>query len=86
MQKNWRLGGAVVGAAIVLGLGWWLGSPLFSDKMANEAAPGMIQKGMAQDEMMPAGDMAPAEKMPADNMAEEEMMSADDMAEDEMMP
>ncbi|HYG60588.1 MAG TPA: DM13 domain-containing protein [Symbiobacteriaceae bacterium] len=50
MQKRTKMGIVAIGVAGVLGVGWWLGSPLFLDRMVNEPVPEMeaIAPGMAE--------------------------------------
>lgn len=51
MQKGWKVGLAAVVAGLVLGAGWWLGSPLFLDRTVSEAAPGAMSDMGAKDSM-----------------------------------
>lgn len=38
-KRNWFRAAALVGAVVVVAVGWWLGSPLFLDKEVNEEFP-----------------------------------------------
>lgn len=53
MTKGWRIGVATVAGGLILGAAWWLGSPLFLNRMVDEAAPGTMMK----DDMMKKDDM-----------------------------
>ncbi|MDP5273707.1 DM13 domain-containing protein [Chengkuizengella axinellae] len=79
-QKKIILGVVIVA---VLGVGWWLASPLFIDKQVSEPLP--LSSGAASDKMK---DGMEDKEMMEDEMMEDEMkdgMEDKEMMEDEMM-
>lgn len=60
MQRRWMMGIlAAVAAAFMLGVGWWLGSPFFLNRMVDEAAPAMADvAGQMPDKEMGGEPMA----------------------------
>lgn len=54
MHKGWRIGAATVAGGLILGVAWWLGSPLFLNRTVDEAVPmAMMKDQMGQVAMKP---------------------------------
>lgn len=52
MQRGWKTGIAGAAAVVVMGVTWWLGSPLILDRTVNEAPPAMSDVPMDEMGMM----------------------------------
>lgn len=88
-MKKWRIGLIVVG---VLGVGWWLASPLFLDKVVDEA-PVMSdhsnmkdneENTMEENDGMTSDSIQEQDDMKDETMEETDSSSSDDMTKDTM--
>ncbi|WP_171050977.1 DM13 domain-containing protein [Bacillus sp. BHET2] len=83
-MKKWMIGLVVVG---VLGVGWWLVSPLFLDKVVNEAPVMSDHSNMNEEEentMEEKDAMSGDSKMDQEDMNDDTMEEQDDMKDETM--
>lgn len=81
---GWKAVAAIGAGAAVLGLAWWLGSPLLLNRVVNEAPPTVTaaSDSMMKDEMKK--DDMKSDGMMKDNMKPADMMKDDMMAKPDM--